>query len=157
MYYKSLYFLKLWLIGAYSMYKLSCMDPEKQLKIISEFFSKRINFSANQMINGDSKGVNNRHAQFGSITSSGRDCNGQYILWLLHRKCMVKILIGNKYYVGQLSKTIFSGSSSTTSVPNFKIMCNCIHVLLNVFEDPAHHVHTIVFTITQSLILTVVN
>ena len=26
--------------------------------------------------------------------------------------------------------------------PNFKIMCNCIHELLNVFEDPAHCIHT---------------
>ena len=28
----------------------------------------------------------------------------------------------------------FSRSSSTTAVSNFKIMCNCIHELLNVFE-----------------------
>ena len=50
--------------------------PEKQLKIVSGFFLKRVNISANQMINGDSKGVNNRHIQFGSITSLGKSCNG---------------------------------------------------------------------------------
>ena len=37
------------------------MDPEKQLKIKSGFFLKRVNISVNQTINGDSKGVNNRH------------------------------------------------------------------------------------------------
>ena len=31
--------------------------------------------SANQMINGDSKGVNNRHVWFGANTSPGRGCN----------------------------------------------------------------------------------
>ena len=35
---------------------------------------------------------------------------------------------------------MFSWSSSAT---NFKIMCNCIHELLNVFEDPAQCEHTI--------------
>ena len=40
-------------------------------------------------------------------------------------------------------QNIFSGSSSTTNEPNFKIVCNCIHELLNVFEDPAQSVHTI--------------
>ena len=34
--------------------------------------------SANQMISGDSKGVNNRHVWFCSITSSGKGCNGYY-------------------------------------------------------------------------------
>ena len=65
------------------------------------------------------------------------------LLWLLHR---VKILIGCKYYIRHLNEkilNIFSGSSSTTNEPNFKIMCNCIHELLNVFEDPAQSVHTI--------------
>ena len=28
------------------------------------------------MISGNSKGVNNRYVRFGSITSSGKDCNG---------------------------------------------------------------------------------
>ena len=28
-------------------------------------------------------------------------------------------------------------------MPNFKIVCDCIHELLNVFEDPAQRVHTI--------------
>ena len=43
----------------------------------------------------------------------------------------------------------FGGSSSTTSVPNFKIMCNCIHELINVFEDSAQHVHTINDTVGE--------
>ena len=70
------------------------------------------------------------------------------LIWLPHRKCIVKILIGRKYYVKHLNKKIlkyFSGSSSTTNEPNFKIMCNCIiHELLNVFEDSAQREHTIV-------------
>ena len=47
---------------------------------------------------------------------------------------MVKILIGRKYYVRHLNekkfRNIFSGSSSTTNEPNFKIVCNCFHELL---------------------------
>ena len=61
-----------------------------------------------------------------------------------HRKCMVKSLIGRKFYVRHLNKKILiSGSSSTTNEPNFKIVCNCTHELLNVFDDPAQCVHTI--------------
>ena len=88
------------------------------------------------MIIGNSKGVNNRHVRFGSITSSGRAVMDTVLIWLPHRKCIVKILIGRKYYVKHLNKKIlkfFSGSSSTTNEPNFKIVCNCIHELLNVF------------------------
>ena len=44
------------------------------------------------------------------------------LLLLTHRKCMVKILIGHKYYVRLLNEKILSGSSSTTSEPNFKIL-----------------------------------
>ena len=69
------------------------------------------------------------------------------LLWLPQTKCTVKILIGRKCYVRLLNKKIlkyFSGSSSTTSVPNFMIMCNCIYQLLNVFEDSAQRLHTIV-------------
>ena len=68
------------------------------------------------------------------------------LIWLLHRKCIVKILIGRKYYVKHLNNKIlkyFSGSSSTANEPNFKIMCNCIHEL-NVFEDSAQCEYTIV-------------
>ena len=75
------------------------------------------------------------------------------LIWLSHRKCIVIILIGHsiviiligrKYYIRHLNKKIFSGSSSTTNEPNFKIVCNCIiHELLNVFEDPAQRVHAI--------------
>ena len=53
------------------------LNPEKQLKIKSGFFLNRVNISANQMIIGSSKGVNNRHMWFGSITSSGKDSNGR--------------------------------------------------------------------------------
>ena len=69
------------------------------------------------------------------------------LIWLPYRKCIVKILIGRKYYVKHLNKrfqNIFSGLSSTTNEPNFKIMCNCIHELLNVFEDSAQCERTIV-------------
>ena len=52
------------------------MNPEKQLKIKSGIFLNRVNISANQMIIGNSKGVNNRHVQVGSSTSSGKGCNG---------------------------------------------------------------------------------
>ena len=45
----------------YSMYKFE-LDPEKQLKIKSEIFLKGVNISANQMISGDSKGINNKLA-----------------------------------------------------------------------------------------------
>ena len=55
------------------------LNPEKQLKIKSGFFLNRVNISANQMIIGNSKGVNNRHVRFGSITSSGKGCNGHCI------------------------------------------------------------------------------
>ena len=99
------------------------------------------------MINGDSKGVNNRHVWFGSITIRENTEMNTVFLWLPHRKCMVKILIDHKYYVRHLNEKIlkyFSGPSSTTNESTFKIMCNCIHELLNVFEDPAQCVHTIV-------------
>ena len=39
---------------------------------------QRINISANQMIKGDSKGVDNRHVWFGYITKSGEGCNSHY-------------------------------------------------------------------------------
>ena len=52
-------------------------------------------------------------------------------------------LIGHKYYARHLNKKIlkyFSGSSSTTNELD-KIMCNSIHELFNVFENPARHVY----------------
>ena len=52
------------------------LNPVKQLKIESGFFLNRVNISANQMIIGNSKGVNNRHVWFGSITSLGKSCKG---------------------------------------------------------------------------------
>jgi len=54
---------------------------------------------------------------------------------------MGKSLIGCKCCAKYLN--IFIGSKSTTNEPNFKILCNCIHELLNVFEDSAQCVHTI--------------
>ena len=86
---------------------------------------------------GDGKDINNRHVQFGSFTGSGKDCDRHCTFMAPHRKCMVKILIGCKYCVRHLNEKIFSGSSSAANEPNFKIMCCCIHELLNVFEDPA--------------------
>ena len=87
------------------------------------------------MIIGNSKGVNNRHVRFGSITSSERAVMDTVLIWLPHRKCTYcEILIGHEYYVKHLNKNIFSGSSSTTNELNFKIVCNCIHELLNVLR-----------------------
>ena len=60
----------------YIVYVQVELDPKTQLKVKSGFFLKRVNISANQMIDGDSRGVNNRHIWFGSITSLGRCCNG---------------------------------------------------------------------------------
>jgi len=39
------------------------------------------------------------------------------------------------------STNMFSRSSSTTIVSNFRLLCT---QLLNVYDDPAEHVHTIV-------------
>ena len=47
------------------------------------------------------------------------------VLWLPHRKCLVKISIGHKYYVRHRNEKIlncFSGSSSITNEPHFKIV-----------------------------------
>ena len=55
----------------------------------------------------------------------------------------MKILIGRKYYVKHLNKKISKYFSSTTNEPNFKIMCNFIHELLNVFEDSTQRERTI--------------
>ena len=55
------------------------LNPEKQLKIKGRFFLNSVNISANQMIIGNSKGVNNTHVRFGSITSLGKGCNGHCI------------------------------------------------------------------------------
>ena len=105
-----------------------------------DFFLKSVNISANQMISGDSKGVNNRHVWFGSIISSGKGCNEHCIL------CMVKFWLAINIVSDVSTKrfwNIFSRSSSAANEPNFKIICNCIHELLNVFEDPAQCVHII--------------
>ena len=60
------------------MYVQVKLDPEMQLKIKSGFFLERVSISADQMISGDSKVVNNRNIQFGPITSSGIGYNGHY-------------------------------------------------------------------------------
>ena len=44
------------------------------------------------MIIGNSKGVNNRHVWFGSITSSGKGCNGHCTHMAFHSKCIVNIM-----------------------------------------------------------------
>ena len=59
------------------------------------------------MIIGNSKGVKNRHVWFGSITSLGKGRNGHCTYMASHRKCIVKNLIGRKYYVKHLNKKIF--------------------------------------------------
>ena len=103
------------------------------------------------MISSDNKGVNNRHVWFGSTTILGKGHSGYSTLWLSRRKRMVKILIGCKCCVScvknlneKILKYFFCSLSSATNEPNFKIVCNCIHELLNIFEDPAQRIHTIV-------------
>ena len=59
---------------------------------------------------------------------------------------MRKSLIGCKCCAEHLNEKIlkhFSGSRSTTNELNFKILCYRIHELLNVFEESAQCVHTI--------------
>ena len=94
------------------------------------------------MIIGNSKGVNNRQYGLTPLQVWERAVMDSVFIWLPHRKCIVKTLIGCKYYVREGTKrNIFSGSSSITNEPNFKIVCNCIHELLNVFEDSAQREH----------------
>ena len=60
---------------------------------------------------------------------------------------MGRSFIGCKCCAKHLNEKIlkyFSGSRSTTNEPNFKIFCNCIHELSNVFEDSVQRVHTII-------------
>ena len=59
-------------------------------------------------------------------------------LWLL-LKCMMDKVIDCKYCVRHNKKILkyFSRSSSATSESIFKIVCNCIRELFNVFGDPA--------------------
>ena len=57
-------------------------------------------------------------------------------------------LIGRKYCVRDLNEKIFSRLSSATNEPNFKIICNSIHKLLNVYGDPAQCVHTMSMNVT---------
>ena len=75
------------------------------------------------MINGDIKGVNNRHVQFGSITSSGKGYNRHCILWLPHRKCVVKILIDGKYYVRHLNEKILIAGRAVLQVCQISRLC----------------------------------
>ena len=37
-----------------------------------------------------------------------------------------------------------AGQAVLQNEPNFRIVCNCIHELLNVFEDSAQREHTII-------------
>ena len=81
------------------MYKLRWI-LKKQLKIKSGFFLKRVNISANQIVNGDS----NRDIQFGFIAIQENTTMDTVLLWLPHRKCIVKILIDRKCYIRLLNK-----------------------------------------------------
>ena len=66
-----------------------------------------------------------------------------YVLAFL-QKSMGKTFNDDNQTIKQLNKirNIFSGSSSTTSKPNFKCLCNSIPELSNVFEDLVQHIHT---------------
>ena len=69
-----------------------------------------------------------------------------------------KVITANRFYgfsieiytcgkfsvmITKLQNIIFSRLKITISVSNFKHLCNSIHELLNVFEDPAQRVYTI--------------
>ena len=56
------------------------------------------------MIIGNSKGVNNRHIRFEFWDRAVVDI---VFIWLSLRKCIVKILIGHKYYVKHLNNQDF--------------------------------------------------
>jgi len=73
-------------------------------------------------------------------------------LRLPHREYMGKSLIGSRCCVKHLNKKIlnvFGGSRSTTNEPNFKILNDCIHELLNVFEESAQCIHTTTLTLND--------
>jgi len=57
----------------------------------------------------------------------------------------------------KIFRQIFSELSSTTNSPNFKSLCNSIPELLNVFEDPAQHVHTIIKHTSQTFKFNIFN
>lgn len=50
-------------------------------------------------------------------------------------------------------QSTFSGLKSTTTVPNFKYLCNTIPELLNDFEDPTQRVHAIVIACIFTVLL----
>ena len=58
------------------------------------------------MISGDSKGVNNRHAWFGSIGSSEKGCNEHCTFMVFPLEMYGKNLIGHKYYARRLNEKI---------------------------------------------------
>ena len=62
------------------------------------------------MIIANSKGVNNGHVRFGSITSLGKAVMDVVLIFLPLRKCIVNFLIGRKYYVKHLNKKILKYS-----------------------------------------------
>ena len=92
----------------------------------SGFFLKRVNISANKIVNGDSKCVKNRDVQFGFIASSGKTTMDTALLWLPHRKCMVEILIGCKCYVRLLNEKVFSRSSHRSILQVCQISRSCV-------------------------------
>ena len=99
------------------------------------------------MINGDSEGVTTDMYSLTPLKVQEKAVIDIVFLWLPHRKCMVKILIGCKYCqtFEQKDFEIFLVGQAVLQVRQiFKIVCNSIHELLNIFEDPAQHIHTIV-------------
>ena len=81
-------------------------NPEKQLKIKSEFFLNRVNISANQMIIGTAKVSTTDKYGLAPLQVRERALMDIVLIWLLHMKCIVKILIGLKYYVKHLNNKI---------------------------------------------------
>ena len=58
------------------------------------------------MIIGNSKDVNNRHVRLAPLQAWERAVMDAVLIWLPHRKCIVIILIGRKYYVKHLNNKI---------------------------------------------------
>ena len=60
------------------------------------------------MISGNSKGVDNRQHGLATLQVQEKVVMDTVLIWRLHRKHIVKILIGHKYNVRHLNKKILN-------------------------------------------------
>ena len=82
------------------------LNPEKQLKIKSGFFLNRVHISANQMILVTAKVSTTDMYGLAPLQVWERAVMDTVLIWLPHRKYIVKILIGRKYYIKYLNTKI---------------------------------------------------